>query len=71
MSKDAAMPDTAPCKRCGGASFGEGKVIGEGRVYPVRAFMLIGGSDLLLVFCLDCGEVASTRVKHPEKFHNH
>ncbi|AFC30763.1 hypothetical protein PM3016_3972 [Paenibacillus mucilaginosus 3016] len=58
------------CKRCGGTEFGHGKIVGEGSVYPLKARFAIGGSELVLEFCLDCGEVDSLRVKAPHSFRN-
>lgn len=55
------------CRKCGGTTFGEGKLTGYANVQPTSTIFSTG-SPLLLSICVRCGEVYSMRVQHPEKF---
>jgi hypothetical protein len=54
------------CIRCGGTSFGQGETK-DGFVSQVNKIFTMG-SACLFTICINCGEVNSIRVKHPEKF---
>nr|WP_144926950.1 hypothetical protein [Paenibacillus bovis] len=55
------------CKACASNSFGKGVMDGYAHVRPVDKFFSTG-SSLELIICTNCGEVASMRVKKPDKF---
>ncbi|GAA0366413.1 hypothetical protein [Bacillus horti] len=56
------------CKACGSNSFTTGVVGGAySSIMPVNK-VFSTGSKMLLTFCKKCGEVASIKVKNPEKF---
>ncbi|NHM33836.1 hypothetical protein [Neobacillus terrae] len=59
------------CNKCGSHNFKEGKV-GRGQpnfVYENNVSVFTTKfSPLLVTFCLDCGEVQSFRLEHPEAF---
>ncbi len=57
------------CPACGGTEARTGKLSGVAAVLPLEARTGLGGSELLVTFCAQCGEVWSLRVKDPEKFH--
>jgi hypothetical protein len=52
------------CKSCGGSSFV--KAMDFINLRPVDKKMTLGTEKIYTV-CLDCGEVASIKVKNPEK----
>ncbi|GGE83592.1 hypothetical protein [Priestia taiwanensis] len=61
------MERSGSCKKCGHTRFSEG-VLGKSGYDKVRnPSKMFGGSNLLLLFCESCGEVASLRVERPDK----
>lgn len=54
------------CSTCGGEEFAEGTDFIA--IKPLDK-KLSTGSNKIYTFCLNCGEVASIRIEHPEKFH--
>ena len=58
------------CKVCGNNSFAQGELGGSmANVKPVKLDMLhFASSPLILTICTNCGEVASMKVKNPQKF---
>jgi uncharacterized Zn finger protein len=61
------MQANSTCKKCGHTRFSEG-ILGKAGYEKVRsASKIFGSSNLVLLFCENCGEVASMRVERPEK----
>ena len=58
------MVDIESCRNCGGTSFVQATDYVNLR--PINKKMAIG-SEKIYTVCLDCGEVVSIKVKHPEK----
>ncbi len=58
------------CKACGNDSFTQGELGGSmANVKPIKLDMLhFSSSPLILTICTNCGEVASMKVKKPQKF---
>ncbi|MBS4188992.1 hypothetical protein KHA94_02015 [Bacillus sp. FJAT-49705] len=55
------------CIVCGSKKFTQGRLDGYAKVRPInKTFSL--GSNLILTFCKDCGEVSSIKVEKPSKF---
>ncbi|MCR8656884.1 hypothetical protein [Paenibacillus endoradicis] len=56
------------CKACGSNTFTKGEITnGYAFVMPIDKF-LSSGSPVIYTFCKTCGEVASIKIKKPEKF---
>ncbi|MGM9986454.1 MAG: hypothetical protein ACI35O_04410 [Bacillaceae bacterium] len=55
------------CKACGNDTFAQGR-LGNGYTSLTPINKVLGSSPLILTFCKKCGEVASIKVKKPEKF---
>ncbi|UQD53473.1 hypothetical protein C0971_16680 [Bacillus methanolicus] len=53
------------CPKCNGDEFAEGTDF-----MPIKALdkKLSMGSNKIYTFCLNCGEIISTRIENPEKF---
>ncbi|KOS66281.1 hypothetical protein AEA09_18870 [Lysinibacillus contaminans] len=59
--------DKLVCKSCGSDVFAQGELGGAyANVRPVDAFF--SNSPLILTICKNCREVASMKVKNPQKF---
>lgn len=60
--------DNLVCKSCGNTTFAKGEMSnGYANVMPIgKTFSF--GSPVIFTFCKRCGEVASIKVKKPEKF---
>ena len=54
------------CPHCGGTETVIGKQFDRASVYRENAFMILGGSPLFHVVCLDCGTVIRSYVKNPK-----
>jgi len=55
------------CKACGSNTFTKGEVNnGHAHVMPIGKFSF--GSPVIYTFCKTCGEVASIKIKKPERF---
>ncbi|MEK3795617.1 hypothetical protein MKX42_28120 [Paenibacillus sp. FSL R7-0204] len=61
-------PENLTCKACGSTTFVKGEVNAvDARVMPIgKTFSF--GSPVIYTFCKKCGEVASIRIKNPDKF---
>ena len=55
------------CHKCHGTEFGEGTDFMAVRRLDKK---LSVGSNKIFTFCLNCGEVVSTRIENPDKFRN-
>ena len=55
------------CPACGGKHMKQCKLMGIAAVQSLEARIPLGGSELLLTFCADCGEVTGLKVKDPDK----
>jgi predicted nucleic-acid-binding Zn-ribbon protein len=53
------------CAKCGGAEFAEGTDYMAVRPLDKK---LSTGSNKIYTFCLNCGEIISTRIENPQKF---
>ncbi|PIC87838.1 hypothetical protein CSV72_01415 [Sporosarcina sp. P20a] len=53
------------CPKCNGTEFGEGTDFMA--VKPLDKKLSVG-SNKIFTFCLNCGEVVSTRIEDPGKF---
>ncbi|GAA3412596.1 hypothetical protein GCM10020370_65410 [Paenibacillus hodogayensis] len=56
------------CPKCNGREFGKGVQIGHGNVRPENLSLFNSGSELVHLFCLQCGFVVESYLKNPEKF---
>lgn len=58
------------CKACSNNTFAQGELGGSmANVKPIKHDMLhFSSSPLILTICTNCGEVASMKVKEPQKF---
>ena len=57
------------CPVCGGEEFKEGQLMGKASVQPMNSNVnlgMLGGSELILTFCAQCGEVVRQRVRDPK-----
>ncbi|MFD1361293.1 hypothetical protein [Lentibacillus salinarum] len=54
------------CPKCHGTEFGEGTDFMP--VKPLDKKFSMVGSNKIYSFCLNCGEVVSTRIEAPDKF---
>jgi predicted nucleic-acid-binding Zn-ribbon protein len=59
------MSEGKRCKKCNSTEFAEGTDF-----MPIKPLdkKLSMGSNKIYTFCLNCGEIVSTRVENPEKF---
>lgn len=55
------------CSKCGGETMKVGKITGIASVQSLNSKTGLGGSELLITFCADCGEVMGMKVKDPDK----
>ena len=55
------------CVKCGQENLKNGKITGIAAVQSLSSRTGLGGSELLITFCGDCGNVIEMRVKEPNK----
>ena len=53
------------CPKCHGTEFGKGTDFVAVRPLDKKLSL---GSNKIFTFCLNCGEVVSTRIENPDKF---
>ncbi len=54
------------CFKCGGVEFAEGTDFMP--IKPLNKKLSFSGSNKIFTFCLNCGEVISTRIENPSLF---
>lgn len=54
------------CEKCGSDCFKEGKIAGISAVKSLDAKTGLGGSELIVTFCKECGTVSRLTVKNPD-----
>lgn len=54
------------CEKCGSNQCKEGKIGGIAAVQPIHSKTGLGGSELIITFCKECGEVSGLNVKNPD-----
>ena len=64
---ETTKTETTVCPICGSAELGEGKLTGIAALQPLNARSGLFGSEVLMQFCRNCGEVLHIKVKNPEK----
>lgn len=55
------------CMVCGNEKIKKGKLHGVASLQPLNSRVGIGGSELIVSFCSECGEVLGIKVANPEK----
>lgn len=55
------------CTVCGNEKIKKGKLHGVASLQPLNSRIRIGGSELIVSFCSECGEVLGINVANPEK----
>lgn len=59
------------CPKCGSRETSEGVQCNQGNIFPVQKTVFMGfGSEVLHVFCSECGFIRESYVKNPKKFKN-
>lgn len=53
------------CNKCGSIEKKQGKISGIASLHSLDSKTGLGGSELIVEFCNDCGEVTSIKVKNP------
>jgi len=53
------------CSKCGSIERKQGKISGIASLQSLDSRTGLGGSELIVEFCKDCGEVTSIKVKNP------
>lgn len=61
------MTNLHVCAACGSETMKTGKLHGVATVHGLNSRVGIGGSELLITFCANCGEVLRMKVAQPEK----
>lgn len=59
--------ETMKCPVCGSESIKKGKIHGIASLQSLNSRTSLGGSELIVSFCSDCGEVLRMKVADPEK----
>lgn len=54
------------CKKCGSNQCKEGKIGGIAAVQSIHSKTGLGGSELIITFCKECGKVSELTVKNPD-----
>ncbi|MDD3140771.1 MAG: hypothetical protein PHX08_17620 [Lachnospiraceae bacterium] len=54
------------CEKCGSTQCKEGKIGGIATVQSINSKTGLGGSELIITFCKECGEVFGLTVKNPD-----
>lgn len=57
------------CPVCGSTETKQGKLMGIAAVQSLAARAALGGSELILTFCAQCGEVLRMQVAKPDAIH--
>ncbi len=55
------------CTVCGNKNIKKGKLQGVASLQSINSRVGIGGSELIVSFCAECGEVLNIKVANPEK----
>ncbi|NIK75406.1 hypothetical protein FHS15_000504 [Paenibacillus castaneae] len=56
------------CPKCHGSDFSKGVQNGYASIRPEKTGLFNSGSELVHVFCSDCGFIIESYVRRPEKF---
>ncbi|GLI09476.1 MULTISPECIES: transcription initiation factor TFIIIB [Paenibacillus] len=56
------------CPKCKSREFSKGIQIGHAAVHPENFHVFSPASELIHVFCLNCGFILESYIKHPKKF---
>ena len=59
------MDNINACSKCGSTERKQGKIAGMASLQSLDSKTGLGGSELMVEFCSDCGEVTSIKVKNP------
>lgn len=59
--------ERSECPACGCKHMKQGKLMGIAAVQSLDARTPLSGSELIITFCADCGEVTGLKVKDPDK----
>lgn len=59
--------ETKKCPVCGNEKVKKGKMHGVASLQSLDSRVGIGGSEMILSFCAECGEVLGMKVANPEK----
>lgn len=59
------MENNNACSKCGSIERKRGKIFGIAALQSLDSNTGFGGSELIVEFCKDCGEVTSIKVKNP------
>lgn len=55
------------CTLCGNEKIKKGKLHGVASLQALNSHVGIGGSELIISFCSECGEVVDIKVANPER----
>lgn len=59
------MENNKACSNCGSTQSKQGKISGIASLQSLDSKIGLGGSEIIVEFCSNCGEVISMKVKNP------